>query len=60
MQYGQQIGVKSYKVVIRYLDTLTMDMWFDYSGRKLEIASIDEYEARLFQVVTCTERLVPQ
>jgi SPP1 family predicted phage head-tail adaptor len=60
LQYGQQIGVTSYKVVIRQLNALTMEMWFDYRGRKLEIASIDEHESRLFQVITCTERLVPQ
>jgi SPP1 family predicted phage head-tail adaptor len=60
MQYGQQIGVTSYKVVIRQLNALMIDMWFDYRGRKLEIASIDEHESRLFQVITCTERLVPQ
>lgn len=59
VQYGQQIGSTTYKVVIRYLKDLTMDMWIDYRGRKLEIGAIDEYEARLFQVITCTERHMP-
>ena len=59
MQYGQQIGVTLYKVQMRYLASLTSDMWIDYRGRKLEISSIDEYERRLYQMVTCAERHSP-
>lgn len=59
MQYGQQVGITLYKVKIRFLRGLTSDMWIVYQGRKLEIASIDEFERRLFMVLTCTERHIP-
>jgi SPP1 family predicted phage head-tail adaptor len=59
MQYGQQVGTTMYKVKIRLLTTLTSDMWIVHRGRKLEIASIDEYEQRLYQTLTCTERHIP-
>jgi SPP1 family predicted phage head-tail adaptor len=59
IQYGQQVGVTLYKVVIRFLPSLTSDMWFDYQGRRLEISSIDEYEFQLYQIVTCVERHIP-
>jgi SPP1 family predicted phage head-tail adaptor len=58
-QYGQQIGITLYKVVIRFLPSLRSDMWFDYRGRRLEVSSIDEYENRLYQIVTCVERHIP-
>lgn len=58
-QYGQQVGVTVYKVLIRNLPSLTSDMWIDYRGRKLEISSIDEYERRLYMMVTCSERHSP-
>jgi SPP1 family predicted phage head-tail adaptor len=59
MQYGQQVGTTMYKVKIRLLSALTSDMWIVYRERKLEIASIDEYEGRLYQMLTCTERHIP-
>lgn len=57
-QYGQQVGVTTYKVLIRNLSSLTSDMWIVYRGRKLEIAAIDEYEGRLYMIVTCVQRHV--
>lgn len=55
-QYGQQVGVTQYRVLIRALGKLKPEMWADYRGRKLEIASIDEYERRLYMLLTCVER----
>jgi SPP1 family predicted phage head-tail adaptor len=57
-QYGQQVGVTQYRVVIRNLSSLTSDMWIEYRGRKLEIASIDEHERRLYMILTCVQRHV--
>ena len=59
VQYGQQVGVTLYKVKIRYIGGITSDLWIDYRGRKLEIGSVDEYERRLFIVLTCSERHIP-
>lgn len=59
MQYGQQVGTTMYKVKIRMLPALTFDMWIVHRGRKLEIASIDDHEGRLYQMLTCTERHLP-
>ena len=59
VQYGQQVGTTMYKLKIRLLSSLTSDMWIVYRGRKLEIAAIDEYEGRLYQMLTCTERHIP-
>ena len=59
VQYGQQVGTTMYKVKVRFLSSLTSDMWIVHRGRKLEIAAIDEYEGRLYQMLTCTERHIP-
>jgi SPP1 family predicted phage head-tail adaptor len=58
-QYGQQVGVTLYKVVIRFLPSLTSDMWVQYRDRKLEIAAIDDYEGQLYSIITCVQRHIP-
>jgi SPP1 family predicted phage head-tail adaptor len=58
-QFGQQIGITLYKVVIRMLPALKSSMWIDYGGRRLEISAIDEYESRLYMILTCVERHIP-
>ena len=59
VQYGQTVGTTLYKVQMRFLRGLTMDMWIVYQGRKLEISAIDEYEQQLYVMVTCAERHSP-
>ncbi len=59
LQYGQQVGVTVYKVIIRFMPSLTTDMWIDYRGRRLEIATMDEYEYQLYMILTCVERHIP-
>jgi SPP1 family predicted phage head-tail adaptor len=59
LQYGQQVGVTVYKVIIRFFPTLTFDMWIDYRGRRLEISTIDEHEYQLYMILTCVQRHIP-
>lgn len=55
-QYGQQVGVMTHKIMIRFLAGLTSAMRIVYDSRNLEIGQISELERRTLQEIICAEK----
>ena len=55
-QYGQQVGVMTHKVMIRFLSGLTSAMRLVSDSRTLEIGQISELERRTLQEIICAEK----